>query len=197
MSYKTLPCHAVSTGDCWTVTWQDPRGCCRGVGMPASCRAAAPCKGTPWYLASHPAKLSDQPWCECSIPPRSDYFRWIGGDWHMPWSCSCSPPGALHRTQIPKWGPGLCWGQEMNLQQVCWGWWSWRETAWFLAPQVPDVYFDGTDPDETPPFQSCVQPFFHLWAVSLAHITKSYIPWLVLRLCKPLLTGPPRSSSWQ
>lgn len=98
-------------------------------------------------------------------------------------------PAKLGYTEAPKWGAGLsqalCWGQEMNLQQVCWGWWSWKETAWFLAPQVPDVYFGGTDPDETPPFQSCVQPFFHLWAVSLAHITKSYIPWLLLRLCTP------------
>lgn len=47
--------------------------------------------------------LSDQPWCECSTPPRPDYFRWTGRDWHMPWFCPCSsqprPPGALHGTQ--------------------------------------------------------------------------------------------------
>lgn len=57
MNNKTSPCQVVSKGDCWTVTWQDPR-CCRGVDMPASCRTtAAPCKGTLWCLAPHSAKL--------------------------------------------------------------------------------------------------------------------------------------------
>lgn len=44
---------------------------------------------------------------------------------------SRSPPWD---TEAPKWGAGLsqaplCWGQEMNLQQVCRGWWSWKEKA--------------------------------------------------------------------
>lgn len=57
--------------------------------------------------------LSGQSWCECLAPPRSECFRWTGGDRHVPWSCSCSsqpwPPGALHGTQTeaPKWGAGL------------------------------------------------------------------------------------------
>lgn len=49
---------------------------------------------------------------------------------------SRSPPRG---TETPKWGAGLSWApprQEMNLQQVCSGCWSWKEPAWFLAPQV-------------------------------------------------------------
>lgn len=144
MNNKTSPCHAVSKGDCWTVTWQDPRRCCRGVGMPASCRStAAPCQGTPCYLAPHPAKLGASLLSPAGTAPLHQGQIISGGQEGMgtcpglaPVAASMTSRSPPWDTEAPKWGAGLswaplCWGQEMNLQHACSGWWSWKEPAWF------------------------------------------------------------------
>lgn len=102
MNNKTSPCHVVRKGDCWTVTWQDPRRCCRGVGMPASCRrTVALCKGTPWYLAPHPVKLGasqSSPGVSAPLHPGQIISHGQGGTGTCP---GLAPVAAHHDLQEP------------------------------------------------------------------------------------------------
>lgn len=173
------------------MTWQDPRRCCRGVGMPASCRRT---EGQQLSAKAHPGTwpLTLPNWGPQIGPGVSAPLhpgQIISGGQEGTGTCPGLVPVAAnhdlpessmgHRgTQVRSRavpGPSVLGsGNEppAGLQRMM----ELKGESRFLAPQVPDVYLGGTDPDETPSFQLCVQPFFHLWAVSLPHSTKSYIP---------------------